>query len=190
MINLIKEDISMVMKNDPAAKRLSEVLFTSPGLHAVMAYRISHHLYKKRFVFTAKLMSYFARIWTGVEIHPAAQIGRGLFIDHGMGIVIGETVIIKDYVTLFQGVTLGGRGHANVSTKRHPTVESNAWISAGAKVIGNITIGENSKVGAGAVVLKDVPPNCTVVGIPAQIVKRSNLVSLIEESRSEKSASI
>lgn len=190
MINLIKEDINMVMINDPAAKRLSEVLFTSAGLHAVMSYRISHHLYKKGFVFAAKLLSYVSRIWTGVEIHPAAKIGRGLFIDHGMGIVIGETVIIKDYVTLFQGVTLGGRGHANASTKRHPTVESNAWISAGAKVIGNITIGENSKVGAGAVVLKDVPPNCTVVGIPAQIVKRSNLVVLIEEKRTEQSASI
>jgi serine O-acetyltransferase len=141
---------------------------TYAGLHAIWSHRLAHAFYKRKFYFIARAISQISRFFTGVEIHPGAKIGRRFFIDHGMGVVIGETCEIGDNVTVFQGVTLGGTGKEK--GKRHPTVNDNALIATGAKVLGSITIGENSKVGAGSVVLKDVPPNSTVVGIPGKIV--------------------
>lgn len=165
----IKEDIQTVRKHDPAAKSNAEVLFTYPGLHAVWAHRLSHFLYQKKLYFLARCHSQFWRFVTGIEIHPGAKIGKRLFIDHGMGLVIGETTIIEDDVILFHGVTLGGTG--NECGKRHPTIRKNAMISAHAQVLGPIEIGENAKIGASAVVLKDIPKNATAVGIPAKVVK-------------------
>lgn len=168
MFKRLREDIEVVFKNDPAARSVLEVIFTYSGLHAIWAHRISHWLWKKRLYFLARLTSQISRFLTGIEIHPGAKIGRRLFIDHGMGIVIGETCEIGDDVVMFQGVTLGGTGKEK--GKRHPTVEDNVFISAGVKVIGAVTLGKNSKIGAGSVVLKDVPPNSTVVGIPGRVV--------------------
>lgn len=164
----LREDIHVVFKHDPAARSAFEVVLTYSGLHAVWAHRISHWFWKKRLFFLARFTSQVSRFFTGIEIHPGAKIGRRLFIDHGMGIVIGETTEIGDDVVLFQGVTLGGTGKEK--GKRHPTVEDNVMVSTGAKVIGAITLGKNSKIGAGSVVLKDVPPNSTVVGIPGKVV--------------------
>lgn len=157
----------MVFEQDPAARSYIEVILTYSGLHAIWSHRIAHALYKRKFYFLARVISQISRFFTGIEIHPGAKIGNRLFIDHGMGIVIGETCEIGDNVTIYQGVTLGGTGKEK--GKRHPTVKDNALISSGAKVIGSITIGENAKVGAGSVVLQDVPPNSTVVGIPGRI---------------------
>lgn len=170
MFKRLREDIEVVFKNDPAARSVLEVIFTYSGLHAIWAHRISHWLWKKKLYFLARLTSQISRFFTGIEIHPGAKIGRRLFIDHGMGIVIGETCEIGDDVVMFQGVTLGGTGKEK--GKRHPTVEDNVFISAGAKVLGAVTLGKNSKIGAGSVVLKDVPPNSTVVGIPGRVVVR------------------
>lgn len=170
MFKRLREDIDVVFKNDPAARSVLEVIFTYSGLHAIWAHRISHWLWKKKLYFLARLTSQISRFFTGIEIHPGAKIGRRLFIDHGMGIVIGETCEIGDDVVMFQGVTLGGTGKEK--GKRHPTVEDNVFISAGAKVLGAVTLGKNSKIGAGSVVLKDVPPNSTVVGIPGRVVVR------------------
>jgi len=142
-------------------------------LHAIWAHRIAHWLYKRRFFFLARLISQISRFFTGIEIHPGAKIGRRFFIDHGMGVVIGETCEIGDNVTIYQGVTLGGTGKEK--GKRHPTIKDNVLIATGAKVLGSITIGENSKIGAGSVVLKDVPPNSTVVGIPGKVVRRDGV---------------
>ena len=164
----IKEDIQTIRKKDPAAKSNMEVFFTYPGLHALWAHRLSHYLYKKNCYFLAKSHAQFWRFMTGIEIHPGAQLGQRIFIDHGMGLVIGETTVIEDDVTLYHGVTLGGTG--NECGKRHPTVRKGALISAHAQVLGPVEIGENAKVGAAAVVLKDVPPNSTAVGIPAKII--------------------
>lgn len=168
MFKRLREDIQVVFKHDPAARSVLEVIFTYSGLHAVWAHRISHWLWKKRMFFLARLTSQISRFLTGIEIHPGAKIGRRLFIDHGMGVVIGETCEIGNDVVLFQGVTLGGTGKEK--GKRHPTVEDNVFISTGVKVIGAVTLGRNSKIGAGSVVLKDVPPNSTVVGIPGKVV--------------------
>lgn len=168
MFKMMKEDIEVVFDQDPSARSSLEVVLTYAGLHAIWAHRLAHAFYKRKFYFIARAISQISRFFTGVEIHPGAKIGRRFFIDHGMGVVIGETCEIGDNVTVFQGVTLGGTGKEK--GKRHPTVNDNALIATGAKVLGSITIGENSKVGAGSVVLKDVPPNSTVVGIPGKIV--------------------
>ena len=168
MWKLIKEDIDVVFEQDPAARSYWEVVLTYSGLHAIWFHRVAHFLFKKKFFFLARATSQISRFFTGIEIHPAAVIGRRFFIDHGMGVVIGETCIIGNNVTLYQGVTLGGTGKER--GKRHPTLEDNVLVATGAKVLGSIVIGANSKVGAGSVVLKDVPPNATVVGIPGKVV--------------------
>ncbi|MEH7235977.1 serine O-acetyltransferase [Bacillus sp. JJ1562] len=164
----MKEDIEVVFEQDPAARTHFEVMLTYSGLHAIWAHRVAHFLFKRKMFFLARMVSQISRFFTGIEIHPGAKIGRRFFIDHGMGVVIGETCEIGNNVTVFQGVTLGGTGKEK--GKRHPTVKDNALIATGAKVLGSITIGENSKVGAGSVVLQDVPPNSTVVGIPGRVV--------------------
>lgn len=169
----MKEDMEVVFEQDPAARTYFEVMLTYSGVHAIWAHRIAHWLYNKNLKFSARFISQFSRFITGIEIHPGAKIGRRLFIDHGMGVVIGETCEIGDNVTIFQGVTLGGTGKEQ--GKRHPTIEDNAMISTGAKVLGAITIGENSKVGGGSVVLKDIPANSTVVGVPGQVVVQDGI---------------
>ncbi|AOV06499.1 serine O-acetyltransferase [Sporosarcina ureilytica] len=168
MFRRMKEDIKCIFDQDPAARSTFEVVLTYSGLHAVWAHRVAHALFKKNLLFLARSVSQISRFFTGIEIHPGAKIGRRLFIDHGMGIVIGETCEIGDDVTIYQGVTLGGTGKEK--GKRHPTIHDNVLIATGAKVLGSITIGEGSKVGAGSVVLKDVPPSSTVVGIPGKVV--------------------
>ena len=165
----IKETIEVAREKDPAAKGAINILVNTPGIHAIMFHRVAHSLYNRKHFFTARLISQISRFLTGIEIHPGAQIGRRFFIDHGMGIVIGETAEIGDDVMLFYQVTLGGTGKDK--GKRHPTVENNVIISAGVKVLGPIVIGENSKIGANAVVLHDIPKNATAVGIPAKVVR-------------------
>ncbi len=164
------EEIRAAQKKDPAARSFLEVLLLYQGLHALISHRIAHFFYKLRFFFLARLMSQVFRHITGIEIHPGAQIGKRFFIDHGIGVVIGETAIIGDNVLLYQGVTLGGTGLEK--GKRHPTIGNNVVIGAGAKVLGNISIGDNSYIGANAVVVKDIPPNSTVVGVPGRITKQ------------------
>jgi serine O-acetyltransferase len=164
------QEIRAAQKRDPAAKGFLEVLLLYPGLHALISHRIAHTLYKMRLFFLARYLSQLMRWATGVEIHPGAQIGRRFFIDHGMGVVIGETAIIGDDVLMYQGVTLGGTGLEK--GKRHPTIGNNVVIGGGAKVLGNITVGDNSYIGANAVVIKDVPANSTVVGVPGRITKQ------------------
>ncbi|MCM3706636.1 MULTISPECIES: serine O-acetyltransferase [Cytobacillus] len=173
MFARMKEDIEVVFEQDPAARSYLEVILTYSGLHAVWSHRIAHALFKRKFYFLARVVSQISRFFTGIEIHPGAKIGRRFFIDHGMGVVIGETCEIGDNVTVFQGVTLGGTGKEK--GKRHPTIKDNALIATGAKVLGSITIGENSKVGAGSVVLHEVPPNSTVVGIPGRVKIRDGV---------------
>ena len=170
MFQRVKEDLSMVLELDPAAKNKFEAFFTYSGVHAVWAHLIAHWFYKKNFKVIARVISQVSRFFTGVEIHPGANIGRRLFIDHGMGVVIGETCNIGNDVTIYQGVTLGGTGKED--HKRHPDIDDNVLIAAGAKVLGNIRIGESSNVGANSVVLKNVPPHSTVVGIPGHVVKQ------------------
>ncbi|MDS1030395.1 serine O-acetyltransferase EpsC [Bacillota bacterium LX-D] len=170
MFAKVKEDIAAVYERDPAARSTLEILLTYSGLHAILLHRLAHWLFQKKMLLLARIISQFSKFLTGIEIHPGAKIGRGFFIDHGMGVVIGETTEIGDNVTLYQGVTLGGTGKEK--GKRHPTIKNNVVVSAGAKVLGSITIGDNVKIGAGSVVLKDVPPNCTVVGVPGKIVVR------------------
>ncbi|HYK74955.1 MAG TPA: serine O-acetyltransferase [Pseudoneobacillus sp.] len=168
MFKTLKDDLEVVFEQDPSARSYLEVILTYSGLHAIWAHRLAHGLYKRKFFFLARSVSQISRFFTGIEIHPGAKIGRRFFIDHGMGVVIGETCEIGDNVTVFQGVTLGGTGKEK--GKRHPTIMDNALIATGAKVLGSIIVGENSKIGAGSVVLKDVPPNSTVVGIPGKVV--------------------
>lgn len=168
MFSRMKEDIAVVFEQDPAARSMIEVVLTYAGLHAIWWHRIAHELFKRKLFFLARFVSQISRFFTGIEIHPGAKIGRRFFIDHGMGVVIGATCEIGDGVTIFQGVTLGGTGKE--CGKRHPTLHDNVLVATGAKVLGAITIGENSKVGAGSVVLKDVPENSTVVGIPGTVV--------------------
>ena len=165
----IKETIEVAREKDPAAKGAINISVNTPGIHAIMFHRVAHSLYNRKHFFTARLISQISRFLTGIEIHPGAQIGRRFFIDHGMGVVIGETAEIGDDVMLFHQVTLGGTGKDK--GKRHPTVENNVIISAGVKVLGPIVIGENSKIGANAVVLHDIPKNATAVGIPAKVVR-------------------
>ena len=162
------EDIKAIFERDPAARSIWEVLLYA-GLHAILWHRISHFLYQNKFYFLARLISQTVRFFSGIEIHPGAKIKKGFFIDHGMGVVIGETTEIGDNVTLFQAVTLGGTGKEK--GKRHPTIGSNVTIAAGAKVLGNIKIGDNVVIGAGSVVVKDVPSDSTVVGVPGRIIK-------------------
>jgi serine O-acetyltransferase len=166
----LREDINFAKKVDPAARNKFEIFMTYSGVHALSIHRGANFLHRIHLKFLARWLSQFGKWLTGIEIHPAAQIAGGVFIDHGTGVVIGETSIVETEVTIYQGVTLGGTGK-DKGARRHPTVKKGAIISCGAKVLGNITIGENSVVGASSVVLKDVPPNSTAVGIPARIVK-------------------
>jgi serine O-acetyltransferase len=167
---VFSEEIRTVKERDPAATSALEVLLLYPGLHALVFYRISHKLWSWKVPIIPRWLSQTARLFTGVEIHPGAQIGKSFFIDHGMGVVVGETAIVGDNVLLYQGVTLGGTGKE--TGKRHPTLGNNVVVGAGAKILGNITIGDNSYIGANAVVIKDVPANSTVVGIPGRITKQ------------------
>lgn len=171
-IKYIKEEIQIIKERDPAIKTPFEV-FLYPSFHAIIRYRIAHKLYQKKHFFLARWYSQRTVRKTGIEIHPGATIGKGLFIDHGHGVVIGETAIVGDNVTLYQGVTLGGTGKE--TGKRHPTIGNNVMVSAGAKILGSFTVGENSKIGAGSVVLSEIPPNSTVVGVPGRVVKRDNV---------------
>jgi len=182
-LSRIREDIGSIMERDPAAQSALQVLLCSPGLHAVWAHRVEHWLWQRGWRLTARMLSQHTRFWTGVEIHPGAMLGRRLLIDHGMGVVIGETAIVGSDVTLYQGVTLGGTGNPNPDEhgKRHPTVCSGVFVGNNANILGNITVGENSRVGAGSVVLRDVPPNSTVVGVPAHIVYRNGQRVLITD---------
>ena len=171
MIRYIKEEMQIVKDRDPAIKTPGEI-FLYPSFRAIIRYRVAHWLFLRKHFFMARWYSQRTVRKTGIEIHPGATIGKGLFIDHGNGVVIGETAIIGDNVTLYQGVTLGGTGKEQ--GKRHPTIGNNVMISAGAKILGSFTIGENSKIGAGSVVLQEVPPNSTVVGVPGRVVKQNN----------------
>jgi serine O-acetyltransferase len=177
----VREDIAAVFESDPAARSYAEVLICYPGLHAVWAHHLSHWLWRHRMRFLARFNSQVARLLTGIEIHPGAEIGRRLFIDHGMGTVIGETAIVGDDVTLYQGVTLGGTGKEK--GKRHPTLGNNISIGSGAKLLGNITIGDNCRVGAGSVVLRSVPANSTIVGVPGHIVLRDGQRVIITDPK-------
>ncbi len=173
MMETIKSDIQAVFDNDPAAKNVFEVVLTYSGLHAIWAHRIAHWFYKRGWYTIARVISQANRFFTGIEIHPGAKIGRRLFIDHGMGVVIGETCEIGDDVVLYQGVTLGGTGKEK--GKRHPTIGNHVVVSVGAKVLGSFKVGDHSIIGANAVVLREVPPYCTVVGIPGRVVKQNGV---------------
>lgn len=171
MLDHIKSDIESVKRRDPAARSTLEILLTYSGLHAVLMYRVSHWFYTKKLYTIARCISQIARLITGIEIHPGAKIGKGFFIDHGSGVVIGETTEIGDYCLVYQGVTLGGTGKEK--GKRHPTLGNNVMVGAGARVLGPFKVGDNAKIAANAVVLEEVPPNCTAVGVPARIVRRN-----------------
>lgn len=165
-----KEEIDSVKRRDPAARSTLEILLTYSGLHAILMYRVAHKLYEKKLYLPARMISQFARFLTGIEIHPGAKIGKGFFIDHGSGVVIGETTEIGDNCLVYQGVTLGGTGKEK--GKRHPTLGNNVMVGSGARVLGPFKVGDNAKIAANAVVLEEVPPNCTAVGVPARIVRR------------------
>ncbi|WP_139905017.1 serine O-acetyltransferase EpsC [Clostridium thermarum] len=185
MFKNIRYDIKNIMNNDPAARSALEVLLLYPSIHVMIFYRTAHGLYKRKLFFLARLISQLARFLTGIEIHPGAKIGKGLFIDHGMGVVIGETTEIGDNVTIYHGVTLGGTGKDK--GKRHPTVGDNVIIGAGAKVLGPIKIGNSAKIGANTVVLTDVPANATAVGSPARILlKRPASIIEIKDYQGKK----
>jgi serine O-acetyltransferase len=179
LIRSIREDIRSVLDRDPAATSTLAVLLCYPGLWAVWGYRVHHRMWHRGLHLLARILSQVIRFYTGVEIHPGAQIGRRLFIDHGIGVVIGETTIVGDDVTLYQGVTLGGTGKQK--GKRHPTLRDRVFVGNNANILGNITIGENSRVGAGSVVLRDVPPDSTVVGVPAHIIYQEGKRVLITD---------
>ena len=166
----IREEVASILERDPAAKSRLEVVLCYSGLHAICAYRFTHWLWNHQFLLLARWLSQVARLLTGIEIHPAAQIGSRLFIDHGMGVVIGETAIVGDDVTIYQGATLGGTGKETL--KRHPTIGNGVVIGAGAKILGNIRVGNDSRIGAGSVVLRDIPDGSTVVGVPGHIILR------------------
>lgn len=166
-----KEEIDSVKRRDPAARSTLEIVLTYSGLHAILAYRVAHKLYEKKLFLAARIISQTARFITGIEIHPGAKIGKGFFIDHGSGVVIGETTEIGDNCLIYQGVTLGGTGKDK--GKRHPTLGNNVMVGAGARVLGPFKVGDNVKIAANAVVLEAVPPNCTAVGVPARIVRRN-----------------
>jgi serine O-acetyltransferase len=173
MLSSLVADFRIIFERDPAARNWLEVIVCYPGLQALFLHRIAHWLYQIGIPFFPRFISHLARFFTGIEIHPGAQIGQGVFIDHGMGVVIGETAIIGDYCLIYQGVTLGGTGKE--LGKRHPTLGENVVIGGGAKVLGNIQIGNDVRIGAGSVVLRDVPSNCTVVGIPGRVIYRSGV---------------
>ncbi len=173
MLSILRADFRIIFERDPAARNWLEVLFCYPGLQALLFHRLAHWLYTVGLPFFPRLISHLARFLTGIEIHPGAVIGKSVFIDHGMGVVIGETAIVGDYALIYQGVTLGGTGKE--CGKRHPTVGENVVVGAGAKVLGNIQIGNNVRIGAGSVVLRDVPSDCTVVGVPGRIMYRSGV---------------
>ena len=169
MFKKIRKDLDAVLRYDPAARNKFEVILTYSGFHALVMYRFAHFMYLHNYKLLARFVSQFAKFLTGIEIHPAAKIGSGVFIDHGEGVVIGETAEVGNNVVLYQGVTLGGTGKDR--GKRHPTIEDGVMISAGAKVLGPFTVGKNAKIGAGSIVLKPVPANATVVGVPGRVVK-------------------
>ncbi|GCL55970.1 serine acetyltransferase [Microcystis aeruginosa NIES-3806] len=171
VLSTLLADFKIIFERDPAARNWLEVLFCYPGLQALLCHRFAHWLYQIGIPFIPRLISHLARFLTGIEIHPGAQIGQGVFIDHGMGVVIGETAIVGDYALIYQGVTLGGTGKE--SGKRHPTLGENVVVGAGAKVLGNIYLGNNVRVGAGSVVLRDIPADCTVVGVPGRLIYRA-----------------
>ena len=173
MFKQVKEDIACVKNRDPAARSAMEILLLYPGFKAIRLHRLANKFYKKKMFFAARWLSQRASKKTGVEIHPAVEVGKRFFIDHGTGVVIGETAVIGDDVTIYQGVTLGGTGKD--TGKRHPTIGNNVMIGAGAKVLGPLVIGDNSRIAAGAVVLNDIPPNSTAVGVPARVVKKDGL---------------
>lgn len=173
MFAQMKKDIDAIMLRDPAAKTRLEAAMCYPGLHAIWLHRIAHHFYLKGLVVFPRLLNTFSRFLTGIDIHPGAKLGPGLFIDHGMGLVIGETAELGSNVTLYQGVTLGGTGKEK--GKRHPTIGNNVVVSSGAKVLGSFKVGDNSKIGSGSVVLKEVPPNSVVVGVPGRVVTRNGV---------------
>ncbi len=183
MFHNLKRDIQAVFERDPAARGILEVLLCYPGFHAIRAHRLAHWLWTHRLRLAGRLLSHVTRFLTGVEIHPGASIGTGFFVDHGMGVVIGETTEIGRNVTLYQGVTLGGISHSK--DKRHPTIEDDAVIGAGAIVLGPLTVGANSRIGAGSVVIRDVPPNSTVVGVPGRVVMRDGVRILGEGAASD-----
>jgi serine O-acetyltransferase len=183
MFNEIKNDIRVIKERDPAVKNTLEIILCYSGLHAIWMHRIAHFFYNRRWFVTARIISTINRLLTGIEIHPGAQIGSGLFIDHGMGIVIGETTIIGKDVSLFQGVTLGGTGKEK--GKRHPTIGDYAVIACGAKVLGSFTVGEGAKIGSGSVVLNEVPPYSTVVGIPGRIVVQKSKRALAHHNEDD-----
>ncbi len=167
----VNQDFQIIFERDPAARNWLEVICCYPGLHALVLHRIAHALQQRRVSFLPRFISHLARLFTGIEIHPGAQIGKGVFIDHGMGVVIGETAIVGNYTLIYQGVTLGGTGKE--TGKRHPTVGDNVVVGAGAKVLGNIQIGDHARVGAGSIVLRDVPAHCTAVGVPGRNICRT-----------------
>lgn len=173
MFAQISKDIDAIMLRDPAAKTRLEAALCYPGLHAIWLHRIAHHFYLKGWVLVPRLINTFSRFLTGIDIHPGAKLGPGLFIDHGMGLVIGETAELGSNVTLYQGVTLGGTGKEK--GKRHPTIGNNVVVSSGAKVLGSFKVGDNSKIGSGSVVLKEVPPNSVVVGVPGRVVTKDGV---------------
>ena len=169
MLKSMKTDLNTVLKKDPAARNRLEVFLTYSGFHAIRMYRFAHFMYRHNYKLVARMVSQFARFLTGIEIHPAAKIGNGVFIDHGAGVVIGETAEVGDDCTIYQGVTLGGTGKDK--GKRHPTLEKGVMVAAGAKILGPFTVGKHAKIGAGSVVLKEVPANATVVGVPGRVVR-------------------
>ena len=178
MFDRLRSEIKAIKQNDPAARSTIEIFLCYPGFYALLFHRLSHYLWNHSFKLLARFISTISRFLTGIEIHPGAQFGERVFIDHGMGIVVGETTIVGDDVLIYQGVVLGGT--TTQKTKRHPTIEKGVIIGAGAKVMGNITIGEYSKIGTGAVVLKDVPPESTCVGVPGRIVKSKNKSHVVD----------
>ncbi|MCW6035923.1 serine O-acetyltransferase [Spirulina subsalsa FACHB-351] len=182
MLSTLTADFKIIFERDPAARNWLEVIFCYPGLQALLFHRVAHWLWHLGLPFIPRLMSHISRFITGIEIHPGATIGQGVFIDHGMGVVIGETAIVGDYCLIYQGVTLGGTGKE--SGKRHPTLGENVVVGAGAKVLGNLLIGNNVRIGAGSVVLRDVPSDCTVVGVPGRVLYRSGVrVDPLEHGR-------
>jgi serine O-acetyltransferase len=170
-LETLKTDFQIIFERDPAARNWLEVIVCYPGWHALVLHRIAHWLYHRELPFFPRLLSHIGRLFTGIEIHPGATIGKGVFIDHGMGVVIGETAIIGDYCLIYQNVTLGGTGKE--TGKRHPTLGCNVVVGTGAKVLGNIQVGDHVRIGAGSIVLRDVPGDCTVVGVPGRIISRS-----------------
>ncbi|MGK7883796.1 MAG: serine O-acetyltransferase [Crocosphaera sp.] len=179
--SVLWQDFQIIFKRDPAAHHWLEVVCCYPGLHALAIHRLSHYLWERRVAFFPRLLSHFARFLTGIEIHPGATIGKGVFIDHGMGVVIGETAIIGDDCLIYQNVTLGGTGKE--SGKRHPTLGHSVIVGAGAKVLGNICIGSHVRIGAGSIVLGDVPHDCTVVGVPGRIISRNDPFCPLEHGK-------